>query len=151
MDAQALNAWIGQRAKDRTSPTRLREKNSLAVPVGSTAAVFLALLLLLGMTFFKEMPIFWRNAGGYPIWLREVIGLIYYPWLLFSLACLGGWNVYLFCWMVSRPRWLPLCGTLIGSAWLILTISVVWLGWNNLENVFEGRHYNHHGNPTLVE
>ena len=30
----------------------------------------------------REMPVFWQNRGGYPIWLRHFVLISYYPLLL---------------------------------------------------------------------
>jgi len=48
--------------------------------LGLAAFAFLvALPVLVGFCWLREMPIFWLNEGGYPIWLRDVVLDAYYP------------------------------------------------------------------------
>ena len=42
--------------------------------------------LLIWFSWLRETPAFWTNAGGYPVWLRELVLLAYYPFLLGSAA-----------------------------------------------------------------
>ena len=46
-----------------------RDATRTAVPV---AALALALVTVTG-AWLRELPLFWRNAGGYPIWLRDAV------------------------------------------------------------------------------
>ncbi len=43
------------------------------------------------MAIVREISLFWRNEGGYPIWLREFVLYAYYPSLIFTV----GWFGYL--------------------------------------------------------
>ena len=38
-------------------------------------------VLLLSAAILRETSLFWRNAGGYPVWLRDVIYILFYPGL----------------------------------------------------------------------
>jgi len=48
--------------------------------LGLAAFAFLvALPVLFWFCWLREMPIFWLNEGGYPVWLREMVLDTYYP------------------------------------------------------------------------
>lgn len=55
----------------------------------------LLLVTLIAMALLKEDPLFWRNAGGWPVPLRDFVKLAFYPFFLcravsaFNLFCLG--------------------------------------------------------------
>ena len=57
-----------------------------------------ALCLLALFAVLREQPLSWRNAGGWPVWLRDFVAVSFYPLLglevllllLFSSACLHG-------------------------------------------------------------
>lgn len=99
--------------------------------------VFLSVLGLL--TLLREQPLFWRNAGGWPIWLREFVEISFYPLLVLELMLLMTFSSV--CARCLGPR----CSSR-GSAILMLTVLwvlffcvVAVIGANNLENLLSGR------------
>lgn len=62
-------------------------------------ALLVGMPVLLWFSWLRETPSFWTNAGGYPVWLRDVVRYSYYPLLLGSL---GGTALY-FALLLSRP------------------------------------------------
>jgi hypothetical protein len=62
-----------------------RETN-VGLSVVLWACLVFATLLLGAMVavfaHWREMPEFWQNRGGYPIWLRHFVLISYYPLLL---------------------------------------------------------------------
>ena len=72
---------------------------------GRLALAVLALVggmpLLVSLSLLRETPSFWTNAGGYPIWLRELVLIAYYPLFLMSL---GGTALYSYLLVSSPPR-----------------------------------------------
>jgi len=101
------------------------------------------LVVLAGATL-KETPQFWRNAGGYPVELRELVLVGFYPacaiyffWLLFgSLAAWRMLHVFkragLFLLLACALNWM-----------LLAAITTVVL-WNNVENVLQGQPLHQH-------
>lgn len=99
--------------------------------------VFLSVLGLLAL--LREQPLFWRNAGAWPIWLRDAVEISFYPLLVLELMLLMTFSA--------------LCARRLGTRCssrnpAILTLSVLWvllfcvvavLGANNLENLLSGR------------
>ena len=92
----------------------------------------LAQFALLLFSILREVPSFWLNSGGYPEWLRSLVGIGYYPFLGVVTALHWGlppWRrsqrgLDWFLWSVSTLLWL---------------LSLLCAGWNNLENLLDGR------------
>jgi hypothetical protein len=73
--------------RDGLKDTALPTKFGLA-----SFSLFVGLPSLVSFSLLRETPIFWRNEGGYPIWLRDFVLTTYYPILLlnFIVATLYG-------------------------------------------------------------
>lgn len=104
----------------------------------SVAAIVLGMLLVV-FSFYREQPIFWQYAGGYPIWLRELVLLTFYPLLILEILGLLILTRSLFrSWRGSVRSW-TLHLSLISCGWMLL-VAVLGMAWaNNLENLWEGR------------
>lgn len=94
----------------------------------------------LGMTLLRESPMFWRNAGGYPVELREFVLETYYPVTgALLLSCAIGIVQAVRGGLMRRI-------TLVG--WLVLTLAVgfglAFAGANNLVNLMDGRPLHNH-------
>lgn len=64
-------------------------------------AFLLGLPLLLWFCWLRETPIFWRNEGGYPVWLRAVVLDTYYPILFLNVFLMF---LYVFLLLRAPPR-----------------------------------------------
>lgn len=62
-------------------------------------SLFVGLPVLVGFSVLRETPVFWRNEGGYPIWLRDFVLTTYYPILLLNFIVVTLYGVLL----VSAP------------------------------------------------
>jgi hypothetical protein len=78
---------------------------------------FLLLALLLVFAWLRELPLFWMNAGHWPVWLRELVGLTFYPLLLLELSLLIGVSA-MSGWYLTAHR--P------GAGALLLVLSLLW-------------------------
>ena len=58
-------------------------------------ALTVGLPLLGCFAWLREVPIFWRNEGGYPIWLREVVLEFYYPLMALNLLVVLAYGLLL--------------------------------------------------------
>ena len=105
----------------------------------------LALLVVNSVfTVLKETPLFWHNAGGFPVALRELVLAVYYPLLgLNMLLCLivGALAV---CEFGRRGRgaWWAIAVAVL--MWAALVLNVGWLVANNVENLLIGRDLHYH-------
>ena len=127
----------------RLSLKKTASRGRIAANPGPLLAVVfinLALLSLLGIfSWLREQPLFWRNIGGWPIWLRDLVWLLFYPVLLLEIAFLLTLTAAAArCVNLRCPyQGLALVSlVLLWSLWLVIMLIVVW---NNLENLVYGR------------
>jgi hypothetical protein len=96
------------------------------------------------LTILRESPLFWRNAGGYPIALRDFTLHFYYPILVGSMAicCAHAWqllrqsSIRFGCSIFSRGFMFLLWGLLFLNCGLMVA--------NNVDNIIEGRPLHYH-------
>ena len=89
--------------------------------------------------WLREAPLFWRNAGGYPVWMRDTVALAFYPLLLWNVAALGLLAAILIRSPLPGARvlgrrmaWLALLGLLTAMTALVVIA-------NNVENLLNDR------------
>jgi hypothetical protein len=70
--------------------------------------------LVLAAAGFKENPVFWTNAGGYPVWFRHLIELGFYP----------TWSLLFFINALIVAQLLRKVGR---GWWVVANLSVVWM------------------------
>jgi O-antigen ligase len=101
-------------------------------------------LIILTGAILRETPMFWHNAGGYPVELRELVYSGFYPALGFYLALLVGLS--LAGWKLLREKsrggalMLLACAINVFLIGIILTVVI----WNNLANLLQGLPLHHH-------
>jgi hypothetical protein len=104
----------------------------------------LAGLLLLASTLCRETPKFWRNAGGYPVWLRHLIQFGHYPLLFLVLGGTLAGSLLARRYLARNQG----CGTgfVVVSAlqWLLFLVCLVIMLWNNVDNLLHGRPLHYH-------
>lgn len=102
--------------------------------------------LILATAMLRENPMFWRNDGGYPVALRDLVRTAFYPGYLLHaglIAAIGfsGWRLLARRHLAGAPLLLASLLNLVLFA--VITVVVVW---NNLENLLAGRGLHFHGN-----
>jgi hypothetical protein len=98
--------------------------------------MLLPLAVWLGMTVLRESPLFWRNAGGYPVALREFVLGTYYPFTGLLLLS-GGLGITQSIAGGTRLRRSTVVGWLIVAG--ITGFGLAYAGANNLANLMDGR------------
>jgi hypothetical protein len=100
-------------------------------------------MLLVWFAILRENQVFWTNAGGYPVWLRDLVCWTYLPLFAMAVVCLSVGTVCLpkvsgsIRFFVVEILVLLLCwGLLAASAYIALD--------NNIRNLIEGREFHHH-------
>jgi hypothetical protein len=137
-------------ARPELPPQPLGDRSQSHIPLWLPALWVLGLILLLtdtGLTLLKENPLFWRNAGGYPVELRQAVLIFYYP-----LLGISGLGCAIYSVLAARSqavlghssRWV-IAGTVL--LWALLFLNVGLLTANNLQNVLNGRPVHYH--PAL--
>lgn len=51
--------------------------------------------ILIGFAVLKEEPMFWRSAGGWPPWFREVVRFSFHPLLVIQIVVLIAFTIRL--------------------------------------------------------
>jgi len=98
-------------------------------------AYLLGLPLLLWFCWLREMPIFWRNAGGYPVWFREVVLEAYYPMMGLDVAVM-----LLFFYLILRvpprsPRWLRINLVVLGLMAAAIGAAVIYTVADDIDSL----------------
>lgn len=95
-----------------------------------------ALLLLEGI--LKEMPLFWRNEGGYPVLFRHWVLYSFYPafFMLFAWLCLLTSGLLKHRQHAGRLLWLAMLP--LGISWLLLFATGITVITDNLQNLWHG-------------
>ena len=110
-------------------------------------AILLCACVLLWFSFLRENQDFWRNSGGYPVLLRDLVLVIYFPLLAFTLISLITLTLVLGS-KVPMPEGLGCLKTLILCAcWALVTGSMVISFKNNIANFWTGRPLHEHQSP----
>ena len=112
----------------------------------TSALTLLGAGLLAILSFLRETPIFWTNLGGYPIWLRDLVRIGFYPLLFLLLTALLRLTFTLFArWKGTGRQW-TLQASLLTLAWLVFLSAAGYAVINNVVNLFHNRAlHRHHG------
>jgi hypothetical protein len=120
-----------------TTPHRqARAWNGAARWTTVAPVTLVAATVALAFAWLRETPIFWTNAGGYPIWLRDTVAAGFYPVWAASFAGTG-WLVmtagaaHPLTQAVARRRFLWIL--LLVSLWLATAICIGY------DNIFDAR------------
>jgi len=110
-------------------------------------------LILIAATILKETPVFWRNEGGYPVFLRELLLDYYFPLLFLNFV----WTILISTRLFHQKAvhqkiaLCPTCSLLILMSWAIPLFNLGLLGANNCANLIEGRPlHSHAGNQATT-
>lgn len=112
------------------------------MPIG-TSVLFVEGCLL-ATVIWKETPVFWRNEGGYPVWVRSVVLLGFYPTLLAAIASVLFFTAGCIREYRSTRRVAPSHLAIGIGMWLLLAGVFVLLLANNLANLADGRPFHWH-------
>lgn len=123
----------------KASPSRVGERAfELGWLILSAGMVCLSAALL-AFACYREQPEFWRNSGGYALWLRELVLLSFYPGVLISFLGQIFLTRSLFAgWQGSARSWGLQMG-MVGVGWLLLALSLCMAWSNNISNLLDGR------------
>jgi len=120
----------------------------------STSLVIAALLalgcglLLVCFAVLRESRVFWTHAGGYPLWLRDLVLWTYMPLLLGTVGLLGGLSVACWAKIAGGLRFFILESVLLLLGWGMVATAGFIAYQNNVSNLINGRPIHHHPNTT---
>lgn len=101
-------------------------------------------VVLFCASFLRESELFWRSEGGWPIWLRNLVEMAFYPLfvvLLGSVTLSVGWIVI---GAPTRSRLGLLVWCILGGQILLMIGIIAVVLFNNVANLFSGRPIHSH-------
>lgn len=104
-----------------------------------TSLNFLLLVLLVVLALLKEDPVFWRNAGGWPVWLREFVGSSFYFLFFVEFLLLSGFSLAVVASVRMGRQDYRLALVFLPILWLLLSVVVGIVSANNIGNLIAGR------------
>lgn len=128
-------------ASSPAPPLLSRGRPSWAV---AAPLVALGLALLSIAAWLKERPEFWLNSGGYPVWCREAVLVLFYPWLIGCLAALLVWQGLAILRPSRSTATLVARFALTALFWGVFFAVLYIVAANNLLNLLQGRPLHHH-------
>ena len=127
---------------------KLRPNDAVSWLFHAVNAVMLPFLLV--MVMLRETDLFWTNAGGYPMWVRESVRYAFWPLLGIELVFLVLWTLAIVvqCKADGRGHWLMKLAAAFG--WMFFAAILTVALWNNVENLMQGRDLHHHDPVKMV-
>ena len=118
--------------------------------LGSGAVLFLCSCVLLWFSCLRETREFWLYSGGYPVLLRDVVLVFYFPLLAFTFFGLLGLTLTI-CSKIGKPVGLGCLETVvIFGCWVLVCGSLMIAFGNNVANLWNGRPA-HYKQPLLKQ
>jgi hypothetical protein len=110
----------------------------------ATCVVFCLGLLLICFATLRENKVFWTNAGGYPIWLRDMVQWTYVPLMLLAILALFVLSMACCSKIYKSIRFFVLESLLLLMCWGLVTTSGCIAFNNNIKNLIQGRDLHEH-------
>ncbi|WP_295446345.1 hypothetical protein [uncultured Thiodictyon sp.] len=123
----------------RKSRARRRAATHAPLLFAGAALNFLFLIVLMTFSYLREEPIFWTNAGDWPIWLREMVQSSYYPLILLEFLLLAAFSGVTIQQLSARSQSASLAVIALPILWGLLFLVVVNSAANNIENIWNNR------------
>ena len=121
-------------------PTEMSAQPLVAVGfVGLGFLMFLCSCLLVWFAHLREDQLFWRNAGGYPVMLRDFVLLGYYPLFLVTAAGTFALSMTLLARIGMPLSLFCLKAFLILCCWVLIFISLLLSFGDNVHNFWTGK------------
>ena len=95
--------------------------------------------LLLPFVWLREDSRFWTNAGGHPLWLRDLVLVAYYPLLLVYGALLPFLSWLWLCCPARSVRLFCVEATVLALLWVVVALVITLMLANNVANLIDGR------------
>jgi len=115
------------------------------------AGLLLATVVVLGLgvvlvwfAILRENQVFWTNAGGYPIWLRDLVLWSYLPLFGGVGLSLAALSMACFSRVCRSLSFFVVEGLLLLMCWGLLATTSYIAFSNNIMNIIEGRNVHYH-------
>jgi hypothetical protein len=123
----------------RKSRVRRRATTNAPLLIAGAAVNFLFLIVLMAFSYLREEPIFWTNAGDWPVWLREMVQSSYYPLMFLEFLLLTVFSGVSIQLLSTRAQSASLSVILLPILWGLLFVVIANSIANNLDNLWNGR------------
>ena len=110
----------------------------------ATLLVMVLSAVLVWFAFLRENQVFWTNAGGYPIWLRDLVLWTYIPLLGVAGLSLMALSMACSSRICRSKRFFAVEGLLLLMGWGLLATSGGIAFSNNIVNIIDGRDLHYH-------
>ena len=120
------------------------------------AGLLFATVVVLGLwgvlvvfAILRENQVFWTNAGGYPIWLRDLVLWTFFPLLGMAGLSLLALSMVCFSRVCRSLQFFVVEALLLLVCWGLFASTLYIAFSNNLINIIEGRdvHTHSQGSP----
>lgn len=140
MKSSLKSAWPSQPRDFQDSPNTDSAEWTTAVWL----FIITCLEILLGVSallfsFLRETHEFWLNSGGYPVFLRDLVLITYFPLMIFNFFVLFTLTGIRCAKIAVHPRLITLEISLILIGWVLFVGSIGVSVKNNIENYLEDR------------
>lgn len=121
-----------------------REERRAVLAAGWVLLAGVALVAGIGLVIcadLRETPLFWRNKGGYPLWLRDAVQIGFYPLAVVTVALAAALatSFAVTARRKSRGGLVALQASLLAMVWVVAGAGM-WVAWeNNLRNLRHDR------------
>jgi hypothetical protein len=102
------------------------------------------LLVLILFATLREQPDFWHNSGGWPVWLRDLVLVSFYPLLAGSLCILGALSAFALLLPGNSRTLRAAKGIMLLGLWLLATSALAIAFANNVVNLWNGHPLHSH-------
>ena len=108
------------------------------------ATLFQVVVLFMGV--IREEPSFWHDAGGYPVWVRQLVLVCFYPLLALGLIwlswiSLGGVRSGI---LEKNRQWTAVW---LAGLWILQGVVFLVIVSNNIDNLRHHRPVHWHPTP----
>ena len=110
----------------------------------STLVVLCLGVVLVWFAILRENRVFWTNAGGYPIWLRDLVLCTFLPLFGGVGLSLAALSMVCFSRLCRSLRFFAVEALLLLACWGLLSASGFIAFSNNFINIIEGRDVHYH-------
>lgn len=130
---------IGAMSTVSKRPARHRTSSEQNTAILGTSLHLVLITLLIFLALLREQPSFWLNAGGWSIWLRNLVETGFYSLFSLELMLLSGFSVLMIVNVQSAKEDGAVAIVCLSILWILYLVIVLIVVANNLENIVAGR------------
>ena len=122
----------------------LRRSNVQVYWFAVALAMPVPLAVLLCFAALREQPEFWHNSGGWPVLMRQLVFVSFYPLLAVELGVLGMLSLSALRGSPGSRGMQIVQGIVLTGLWLLVGCAVAIAFANNVMNILNGQPLHSH-------